>query len=39
MNSIKMQTEKENIVSMPRFEPGSLGQTADTLANSATQWP
>jgi hypothetical protein len=31
-----MQTETEKMLSMPRFEPGSLGRTTDPLANYAT---
>ena len=36
LNSSPTQTESEKILSMLRFEPGSLGQMTDALANSAT---
>jgi hypothetical protein len=35
-NSFPMQKEKENILSLPRFELWSLGWTMDPLASSAT---
>jgi hypothetical protein len=34
LNSNLQQTESEEILPRPRFEPGSLRKTTDTLANS-----
>ena len=36
LNLIPSHAKSEKILSMPRSEPGSLGQTMDALANSAT---
>ena len=39
LNSNPTQKESEKILSIPRFQPGSLGQMTDALANSAMPPP